>query len=149
MHNQVIRPMQVTDLDVVLTNERRSYSHPWSQGIFENCLANDSSCWVLEVQESVIGHGILSVGADEAHLLNVCVLPDYQGKGYGRVLVEYLIAQARKKAATIMFLEVRASNQSAYLLYEKLGFNEIGLRPDYYPAYSGREDALVLAIELI
>ena len=149
MHNQVIRPMQVTDLDVVLTNERRSYSHPWSQGIFENCLANDSSCWVLEVQESVIGHGILSVGADEAHLLNVCVLPDYQGKGYGRVLVEYLIAQARKKAATIMFLEVRASNQTAYLLYEKLGFNEIGLRPDYYPAYSGREDALVLAIELI
>ena len=149
MHNQVIRPMQVTDLDVVLTNERRSYSHPWSQGIFENCLANDSSCWVLEVQESVIGHGILSVGADEAHLLNVCVLPDYQGKGYGRVLVEYLIAQARKKAATIMFLEVRASNQTAYRLYENLGFNEIGLRPDYYPAYSGREDALVLAIELI
>ena len=149
MHNQVIRPMQVTDLDVVLTNERRSYSHPWSQGIFENCLANDSSCWVLEVQESVIGHGILSVGADEAHLLNVCVLPEYRGKGYGRDLVEYLIAQARKKAATIMFLEVRASNQTAYLLYEKLGFNEIGLRPDYYPAYSGGEDALVLAIELI
>ena len=149
MQSQVIRPMQVADLHVVLTNERRSYSHPWSQGIFENCLTNESSCWVLEVQESVIGHGILSVGADEAHLLNVCVLPEYRGKGYGRDLVEYLIAQARKKAATIMFLEVRASNQTAYRLYENLGFNEIGLRPDYYPAYSGREDALVLAIELI
>ena len=63
--------------------------------------------------------------------------------------MEYLINQARSQAAINMFLEVRLSNQVAYQLYEKLGFNEIGVRHDYYPAYTGREDAIVLAIELI
>ena len=141
--------MQGTDIDLVVKNERRSYTHPWSQSIFEDCMTNGNGCWVLGVSGHIIGHGILSFGAGEAHLLNVCVNPDYQGNGYGRELVEHLIKQARSRAATRMFLEVRLSNQIAYRLYEKLGFNEVGVREDYYPAFTGREDAVVLAIELI
>ena len=141
--------MQEADIDAVLMNERRGYAHPWSQGIFEDCMTNGNCCWVLEVSGCIVGHGILSVGAGEAHLLNICVNPDFQGKGYGRVLVEHLVSQARSQAAISMFLEVRASNQVAYQLYEKLGFNEVGVRENYYPAFVGREDALVLAIELI
>ena len=112
-------------------------------------MTNGNGCWVLEVSGCIVGHGILSVGAGEAHLLNICVNPDFQGKGYGRVLVEHLVSQARSQAAISMFLEVRVSNQIAYQLYEKLGFNEVGVRENYYPAFVGREDALVLAIELI
>ena len=96
-----------------------------------------------------LGHGVLSVAAGEAHLLNVCVHPDCQGNGFGRNIVEYLITRARQGEATTMFLEVRPSNQVACNLYEDLGFNEVGIRENYYPAYVGREDALVLAKELL
>ena len=140
--------MQDVDIEAVLINERCSYTHPWSHSIFEECMKKDD-CWVLEANSRIIGHGIISVGAEEAHLLNVCINPNFQGNGYGQLLVEYLINQARSQAAINMFLEVRLSNQVAYQLYEKLGFNEIGVRHDYYPAYTGREDAIVLAIELI
>lgn len=149
MGQQTIRAMQLTDLESVLKNERRAYTHPWSEGIFKDCLSNGNDCWVLEFSSRIVGHGILSVGAGEAHLLNVCVHPECQGNGFGRTLVEHLITQARLKSATTMFLEVRPSNQIAYQLYEKLGFNEVGVRENYYPAYTGREDALVLAIELL
>ena len=149
MVKQIIRTMQKTDIDTILANERHSYTHPWSQGMFEDCMMDGNSCWVLEVSGCIVGHGILSVGVGEAHLLNVCVNPYFQGNGYGRVLVEHLISQARSQAAISMFLEVRPSNQIAYQLYEKLGFNEVGVRQNYYPAFTGREDALVLAIELI
>lgn len=144
-----IRTMQVADLDQVLKNERQGYTHPWSEGIFRDCLSNGNDCWVLEVTRRVIGHGILSVGAGEAHLLNVCVHPDCQGNGFGRKLVEHLIGHARARQAQTMFLEVRPSNVVAYKLYENLGFNEVGVRENYYPAFTGREDAVVLAIELL
>ena len=97
MDGRVIRSMQSVDLEAVLTNERRSYTHPWNQGIFEDCLDSGHGCWVLEVEGCLIGHGIISVGAEEAHLLNVCIHPDHQGKGYGRFLVEHLISQAKDR----------------------------------------------------
>ena len=144
-----IRGMQEADIGSVLLNEQRSYTHPWNQRIIEDCIANGNDCWVLGIGEHIIGHGIISIAAGEAHLLNVCVNPDFQGNGYGRELVMHLIKQARSRAANRMFLEVRVSNQIAYQLYEKLGFNEVGVRADYYPSLAGREDAIVLAIELI
>ena len=141
------RPMSTQDLPNVLRNERRSYSHPWTEGIFLDCLRAGYECWVVKRGERVIGHGILSIAAGESHLLNVCVNPDYQGQGHGRTLVKFMIDRARQSASTV-FLEVRPSNLTAYKLYESLGFNEVGVRKDYYPAYVGREDALVLAMEL-
>ena len=149
MTGQTIRRMLDSDLDVVLTNERRAYTHPWSEGIFRDCLKNGNDCFVLEASSRLIGHGVLSVGAGEAHLLNVCVHPDCHGHGFGRTLVEHLIQEARNSRATTMFLEVRPSNVVACKLYENLGFNEVGVRENYYPAFKGREDALVLAIELL
>ena len=95
-----------------------------------------------------VGHGIMSVAVGESHLLNVCIHPDYQGLGFGRILVEHLIERARLGEASTMFLEVRPSNVVARELYSKLGFNEVGLRENYYPSHVGREDALVLAKEL-
>ena len=143
-----IRLMQLTDLPDVLRNERRSYTHPWTEGIFRDCLRNDQECWLLRYNDLNVGHGILSVAAGESHLLNVCVDPDYQGHGFGRILVEHLLERARVGEASTIFLEVRPSNLVACDLYDKLGFNEVGVRENYYPALVGREDALVLAKEL-
>jgi len=92
---------------------------------------------------------VLSVAAGEAHLLNVCVAPRLQGEGHGRRLMKRLIDLARWHQAQRIFLEVRPSNPRAIRLYHDLGFNEIGRRPNYYPARQGREDALVLALELL
>jgi ribosomal-protein-alanine N-acetyltransferase len=142
------RRMTTDDLPNVLKNERRAYSHPWTDGIFGDCLKSGYDCWLLESDGRVVGHGILSVAADESHLLNVCVNPNHQGQGLGRRLVEYMLDRATRLAARSIFLEVRPSNLTAFKLYESLGFNEVGVRKDYYPAFVGREDALVLAKEL-
>ena len=144
-----LRRMLPEDFPAVLKNERLSYSHPWSEGIFSDCLKSNYECWLLIADHRIVGHGILSVAARESHLLNVCVVPAYQGQGLGRVLVEYMLGRARGRRVRRVYLEVRPSNLVACKLYETLGFNEIGVRKGYYPAFVGREDALVLAREFI
>ena len=96
----------------------------------------------------MIGYGMLSLAADEAHVLNVCAAPEEQGRGHGRHLLRTLLQQARTRGAQRVFLEVRPSNTGAIALYHAEGFNEIGRRPRYYPAKVGREDAIVMAKEL-
>lgn len=141
--------MTLGDVPTVLKNERKSYTHPWTEGIFIDCIKSGYECWLVVKEGRNIGHGILSVAAGESHLLNVCVIPEHQGRGHGRTLVMHMLGRAEVAGARSVFLEVRASNSAAYGLYEDLGFNEIGLRRDYYPAYAGREDALVLAKEFV
>ena len=143
-----VRRMQLADLPDVLKNERLGYMHPWTEGIFRDCLRNDQECWLLMSSNLNVGHGILSIAAGESHLLNVCVHPDFQGHGFGRILVEHVLERARAGKASTIFLEVRPSNVAACELYDKLGFNEVGIRENYYPSKVGREDALVLAKEL-
>ena len=147
MSNEV-RRMQLADLPDVLRNERLGYMHPWTEGIFRDCLRNGQECWLLMSSNLNVGHGILSIAAGESHLLNVCVHPDFQGHGFGRILVEHVLERARAGKASTIFLEVRPSNVAACELYDKLGFNEVGIRENYYPSKVGREDALVLAKEL-
>ncbi len=141
------RLMQHADLDQVHANEISAYEFPWTRGILEDCLAGNYECWVLLQGQAIIGHAVLSVTAGEAHLLNVCVVPEQQGQGHGRALTLHLLSRAQARA-DMLFLEVRPSNQRAIALYDSLGFNEIGRRPGYYPARGGREDALVLAMDL-
>jgi ribosomal-protein-alanine N-acetyltransferase len=104
---------------------------------------------VLEQGGAIIGYGILSVGAGEAHILNVCVAPLHQGRGHGAYLLKRVLDLARWHHAERVFLEVRPSNELAHAMYERAGFNEIGRRPGYYPARRGREDAIVMAMELL
>ncbi|GGK13198.1 ribosomal-protein-alanine acetyltransferase [Luteimonas terricola] len=145
----VMRPMRIEDLDAVMVVERRAYPWPWSIGIFRDCLFAGYPAWVLVEGGAFIGHGVLSVAADEAHVLNVCVDPARQGRGYGRGLLRAMIDVARGRGACRVFLEVRPSNPVAVALYENEGFNEIGRRPRYYPTDKGREDAIVMAMELL
>jgi len=143
-----VRAMHPDDLDAVVAIETEAYEFPWTFGIFRDCLRAGYECWVLAQANAVIGYGILSVAAGEAHLLNLCIGTAHQHGGHGTRLVRRMIDLARWHRAERMFLEVRPSNGRAIALYDHIGFNEIGRRPNYYPAQRGREDAIVMAIEL-
>lgn len=143
-----LRPMRDADIRGVVAVEHRGYTHPWSEGIFRDCLRAGYSAWVVEDGERIVGHGLMSVAAGECHILNICVAPDYQGRGLGRQLMDHLLDLAVNYGASLALLEVRPSNAAARALYDRLGFDEIGTRPNYYPAHDGKEDALVLAKQL-
>ncbi len=141
--------MQSGDLEAVAAIESVAYEFPWTLGIFRDCLRAGYECWVMRLGGEIIGYSVLSVAAGEAHLLNACTAPAQQGRGYGRHLVRRMIDIARWHRVQRIFLEVRPSNPAALALYSSLGFNEIATRPNYYPAKHGREDAIVMAMELL
>jgi ribosomal-protein-alanine N-acetyltransferase len=137
------------DVEAVMAIEELVYPHGWTEGIFHDCLRVHYSCWVLERDEKLIGYGIMSVAVGEAHILNVAVAPSCQGEGHGRELLMHLLQTGKRHGAETAFLEVRASNQIAIRLYETAGFHQVGHRRDYYPADKGREDAVIMARDLI
>lgn len=144
-----LRPMREDDLDAVMRIEKTAYLFPWSRGIFRDCLHSGYSLWVFEQDGAILGYGVLSVAAEEAHILNLCTAPGREGRGLGQRMLHSLLRIARVQHAQRVFLEVRPSNPRAIDLYQRCGFNEIGRRPRYYPANGGREDAIVMALELL
>ena len=144
----VLRPMERADLKTIAEIDKAAYEFPWEYETFRDCFKIGYHCWVGERARTIVGYGIATVGAGEAHIVNLCVSPNSQGKGYGRLLLQRLVEDAARFKATSIFLEVRPSNPNAIKLYHSMGFNEIGCRKDYYPARSGREDAIVMALEL-
>jgi ribosomal-protein-alanine N-acetyltransferase len=142
------RPMRDVDLPAVMEVEGAAYPHPWSEGIFRDCLRVGYCCWVVLADRRVVGHGVMSVAVGECHILNLCVHPDWQGRRLGRTLLRRLLAIARRHNADTAFLEVRGSNQAALRLYRSEGFGEIGVRRGYYPHPRGREDAVIMARDL-
>lgn len=145
-----LRPMRETDLDVIMRLEESAYPFPWTRGIFRDCLRAGYSMWVQERDGGIIGYGVLSFAADEAHVLNLCTALGNEGQGLGQRMLHALLRIARAGGAQRVYLEVRPSNARAITLYDRSGFNEIGRRPRYYPtANHGREDAIVMAMELV
>lgn len=141
----IVRPMTVADIPGVSVVERAGYDFPWSEGVFRDCLRSGYPSWLLVDDAVPVAHLIVSMAAGEAHVLNLCVHPRRQGQGLGRKLMAYGLDRAAESGAWAMFLEVRPSNAAALALYASLGFEEVGQRPDYYPATGGRrETALVM-----
>ena len=143
------RPMTEVDVEAVLNIEFAAFSHPWTRGIFLDCVKSGHECWLMYLGNQQVGHGVLSAAGDESHLLNLTVKPESQSNGLGGRLLAHLMARAHDRGAETAFLEVRESNHPAIRLYERFGFNEIGRRRGYYPAVGGREDALVMAYSLL
>lgn len=139
------RDMCVDDLSRVMEIETEAYSHPWTLGIFRDCLRVGYKCWVAENNGLIIGYGIVMMAASEAHILNLCIHPDFHRQGYGKALLDFLIERSQKAKSDMVLLEVRESNKTAIALYHASGFHELGVRRDYYPADKGREDAIILA----
>lgn len=140
--------MRDEDLDIVLAIERRAYGYPWSRGIFIDCLRVPYVCEILEEGDQVLGYAIMSLGGDEAHLLNLCLDESAQGRGLGTLVLDHLMRRATLEGVRVLYLEVRPSNARAIKLYRRAGFARIGVRRNYYRAAAGREDALVLARSL-
>lgn len=143
-----LRPMAENDLARVTALERASYPFPWSEGIFRDCLRVGYVCRVVEIGVELAGYGVMSMGAGEAHILNLCVRESMRGRGIGRTLLRRLLDLARQAGATDAFLEVRPTNLAAIRLYQSFGFEQVGVRRGYYQAVGGREDATVLKLGL-
>ncbi len=139
-----VRPMLESDVPSIIEIERDSYPFPWSEGIFRDCIRVGYTCRVLDLEGQVIGYGVMSIGAGEAHILNLCVRPEFRSIGFGRKLLDYLLDRGAAAGMSYAFLEVRPTNLSAIRLYQSLGFEQVGVRRGYYQSVGGREDAAVL-----
>lgn len=143
-NNLSFRTMTKADLDQVMVIEAQAHSHPWSRGIFQDCLRLNR-CWLALQEETIAGYGILMMAPGESHVLNLCVKPSMQRKGVGRGLLRLMMQKSEQSGVDMILLEVRRSNQSAIELYQSEGFHELGVRKAYYPAHDGREDAIIFA----
>ncbi len=144
----IIRRLNMDDVEPVLAIEQAAYPFPWSKGIFTRCLRAGYACFGLQLGSDLAGYCILNWAAGEAHLLNLCIHPDWQHQGYGRMLLEFAIRHVVRLETEAMYLEVRASNPGALKLYTRRGFTQIGRRRAYYKSEGGREDAIVMRLEL-
>lgn len=141
-------PLTVADLDAVLAIEERVQVFPWTRGNFGDALAAGYDGWLALEEDAVMGFAVLMPAVDEIHLLVIGIAPVFQRTGRGRMLLEFVTTQAREAGMTRMLLEVRPSNAGAIAFYKSAGFAEIGRRRGYYPASTGREDAIVMAKDL-
>jgi ribosomal-protein-alanine N-acetyltransferase len=153
-------PMTVADLDSVLAIEALSHIHPWTKGNFSDSLAAGHWAYCVRPQladaikgsyldpEVLWAYCILFPAVDELHLLNITVSPKLRRLGIGIKMMNAIEGVAAQQNMPRIILEVRPTNEAALKLYQSLGYEQIGLRKNYYPvdATSGlREDALVLA----
>ena len=148
--NVFLRALRANDLDLVVESETLSLKNPWSKHNFCDCLQAGYECWVLATRDRIVAHGVLSVGM-AAHVLTICVHPDFRRQGYGRRMLKHLLDKGYRKDARVCFLEVRPSNIEARQLYVSMGFVQVGERLQYYPADPGqtqRQDALILSCPL-
>jgi ribosomal-protein-alanine N-acetyltransferase len=135
--------MKHEDLDSIMELEHKSFSVPWTRGMFEDELYNPSAYYlVLEISGKVCGYAGFWKILDEGHITNVAVHPDFRRSGYGRLLISSLIANAKEYGITALTLEVRVGNIPAISLYESFGFRTSGRRRHYYP--DNKEDAFIM-----
>lgn len=144
----LLRDMTEADLDAVLRIEREVHAHPWTRGNFSDALRSKYQCKVFESDGNMLGYAVLMLAVDESELLDIAIDAARQRQGWGRRLLDEMMALARHFGMRRMVLEVRASNKAAIALYRKAGFRDIGLRRDYYQAENGREDAILMGREL-
>jgi ribosomal-protein-alanine N-acetyltransferase len=143
-----LREMCESDIGRVMEVEKLAYEFPWREQIFRDCCQENYICKVYELGTEVLGYGIASIGAGECHILNICIHPELQRRGLATGMLKSIAQDCQYRGVEMIFLEVRVSNTQAQALYNKAGFNQIGMRSGYYPASNGREDAIVFAKDL-
>ena len=144
----VFRFMREEDIDQVLEVEHASFTTPWSREAFFNEIHNNKFAVyiVLEENEKIVGYCGTWVVIDEAHVTNIAIRPEYRGKKLGEALLSKLISTTREMGARSMTLEVRVTNHVAQSLYRKFGFQNGGIRKNYYS--DNQEDALIMWVNL-
>lgn len=143
-----LQPMRASDVSDVLAIEQRAYAVPWTQGNFIDSLAAGYAACVLRDEGGLLlGYFLAMKGVDEMHLLNITVLPERQGRGHARHMLDAIVQRCREQACAQLWLEVRFGNHRAREVYQRYGFAEVGLRRAYYPVVQGaREDAVLMSL---
>ena len=144
----VMRMLGPPDLDQLEAIEHSSYDFPWSRDIFRDCMKVGYGCFGLQVDDRLVAYAIQNWAAEESHLLNLCVDRRWRRRGFGGILLEHVIEHARRRGCRVLLLEVRPSNPVAADMYRARGFRRIGRRPGYYRSHEGREDAIVMQLDL-
>jgi [ribosomal protein S18]-alanine N-acetyltransferase len=142
-----IRSMTEADLPSVLEIEIKTQYLPWSKASFLDCIKPGYENYVID-DGAIKTFAVMSLAADEAHILSIATEPEFQRRGHATTLLTCLIDVVKQRQMTTLFLEVRESNFAAITLYKKLGFCEIGVRSKYYSSKDDREDALIMALDL-
>ena len=142
----IIRKMNLGDFSAIAELEKLCFSDPWSEKSVASELDNPLSLWLVAMEgECLAGYVGSQTVLDETDMMNIAVHPNYRRRGVAKQLVERLVETLKQRGSRCLTLEVRASNEPARKLYEKLGFQQIGLRKNYYR--NPREDALILRKE--
>lgn len=142
--------VSVTDLERIVAVEQTAYSHPWTLGNFKDALTAGYAAFKLEAGEHLVGYLVAMQVIDEVHLLNITVAPAFQKQGWAHAMLQYLSLWSLQKNANCLWLEVRQSNERALKLYQAFGFEQVGLRKDYYPAgRTTRESAVVMRMPVM
>jgi len=136
------------DIAAVTLIEQDVYVFPWSAGNFRDSVQSGYQCWGCWADAELIGYAIILVSLDEAHLLNFAVSRGWQNQGVGARFLTFVINESRRMCCEMLYLEVRPSNVVGRRLYARFGFQQLGLRRSYYPATTGREDALFLGLNI-
>ncbi|MDR3392804.1 MAG: ribosomal protein S18-alanine N-acetyltransferase [Sulfuriferula sp.] len=143
-----VRPMTEADLPEIAVLDAQCYPYPWTLGNFADSMQAGYRCCIYEADDEIIGYAVMMLAVGEAHLLNITIAPAHQGQGWGRALMLYVIERARQDQAESLWLEVRPSNVIARHLYDNMGFDYVSVRKNYYPAVGGREDAVIMRLDL-
>ena len=134
--------------------EKNVYAHPWLEGNFADSLRAGYPAQLLLAdlapgEPELLGYFVAMKGVDEVHLLNITVAPAFHRQGWAQALLQYLKLWSLQQGANCLWLEVRQSNEPALNLYQTFGFEQVGLRKDYYPASrSTRESAVVMRMTI-
>lgn len=136
-----VRRMEVADVPAVLTLERQIFPTPWTADMLGEELRGPGRVYcVVEESGGIVAYGGVMVVEQDAHVMNLAVVPAARRRGLATALLLQLIDEALDMGASHVTLELRVSNRPARALYEKFGFTPVGVRPRYY----ANEDALVM-----
>ena len=134
------------NLDEIVKIENRCHLTPWTNKNFIDSYDAKNLFKVLKNENDIIGYYIALFALDECELLNITITSELQKKGFGELMLKDLFSECREVNIINIFLEVRKSNLLAIRLYKKNGFNEIGIRNNYYQNKDGNEDAILMGL---
>lgn len=142
------RIAEAEDIEKIIEIEQKSFTVPWpKEAFYQDILTNRYALYlIMEYEEAVVGYCGVWIVIDEAHITNIAILPEYRGKKLGQALLMKIMEISKEAGAEKMTLEVRVSNTVARSLYKKLGFQEGGIRKNYYT--DNQEDAQVMWVTL-
>ena len=144
----VFREISLGDVDGIVQIERAVNPFPWGEGVLRDTIVSSGHHLMSSREGRAVGFLLSNFVLDEAQLLLIGVSPDWQGVGVGGQLLKELINRSRDQGRKLIYLEVRSGNERAIRLYRSLGFIDIGVRRDYYPGLVGREDAIVMSLQI-